>query len=609
MIYIIDELKLIDVTLETALRSLRSEPSPDKLREVLQLPQFEVIVEQILDFEKGSDGELTVNYLKDVSLLLSLVSAVRECNIEQHIQAERNMIYLAFAYDHHNYARYNTYQNVYLSYLKQIDHPAFHDLKSKGIGGSITGDKFSAIHGDLFTELFNKETKGTAGPFRSGFSTDIDAVNCWVNTIHIHTLLRKELHKCLHIKTSSKHKEITPRGIKTHVDHVKSLKQKLYGYGIDPFSNECPRHMPTGKIIEAAIVSDMLRAPELGMSQYKAFIADRLIKGKVTFYAPIKKNNLKTGIKKIKKSRKAEDVLKEDCQAFGTIIAKALTIEEAFHYPITSIPLSIATLEGDLRQSEKASFRNFLINNSNAATNSIPKRATWLIDGLAAIQSLKSKETYGEWIESLLRFITPPEIAECLLIGMVNDTYQELSTKNNTRKKRGEDHIRTVLEGFEQHMPTGIKWNEFLRNAKNKEELINIIVRFVKSCRGQQLIGPSFIVTAGDKVYRFQEGQERITECNHEEADTQMILFAYQETSDIVVVAKDTDVLILLIWAYSHFDIKYDWFLKYDAEKYANIRTICEYLGKDVCESIIAFHAITGSDTTSYFSYWKSKDI
>ena len=185
-------------------------------------------MERVLIFEKGSDVELTVNYLKDVSLLLSLVSVLRECNIEQHLQTEMNMIYLAFAYDHQNYARYNTYQNVYLSHLEQTDHPEFHVLKIKGIGGNITGEKFSAIHGNLFTEFFNKETKSTAGPFRSGFSADSDAVNCWVKTIHIHTLLRNELHKCLHMKTGSRHKETTPRVIRIHVEHVKNLKQKLW---------------------------------------------------------------------------------------------------------------------------------------------------------------------------------------------------------------------------------------------------------------------------------------------------------------------------------------------------------------------------------------------
>ena len=127
------------------------------------------------------------------------------------------------------------------------------------------------------------------------------------------------------------------------------MKQKLCGYDIDPFTNDVPRHLPTGKIIEAAIVSDIIRASELGFSQYKAFINDRLIKGTVKFYTPIKKNKVNTGIKKMKRSCKAEDILKEDCQAFGTNIVKALTLDEFFQYPITSVPLSIATLDGDLR--------------------------------------------------------------------------------------------------------------------------------------------------------------------------------------------------------------------------------------------------------------------
>ena len=71
------------------------------------------------------------------------------------------MTFLSFAYDHHNYTRYNTYQNVYLSDLKQSNHAAFEQLQSKGMDGSITGEQVSVIHGDLITELFNKETKGS----------------------------------------------------------------------------------------------------------------------------------------------------------------------------------------------------------------------------------------------------------------------------------------------------------------------------------------------------------------------------------------------------------------------------------------------------------------
>ena len=152
------------------------------------------------------------------------------------------------------------------------------------------------------------------------------------------------------------------------------------------------------------------------------------------------------------------------------------------------------------------------------------QKASWLTDGSAAVQSLKSRDIYGEWIENPIRFITPPEAAECLLVGMVNDAYQEQSTKNNTREKRGEDHMKTVTEGFEQHMPAGMKWSEFLRNAKNKEELINIIMKLIKPNKGRQLINSPFIVTVGDKFYEFQEDQDKVNKCNHEEADTRIIL-------------------------------------------------------------------------------------
>ena len=132
--------------------------------------------------------------------------------------------------------------------------------------------------------------------------------------------------------------------------------------------------------------------------------------------------------------------LKKDCQAFGTIIVKALTVDEAFQYHITSVSLFIATPDGDLLQSGKVSLRNFVINNLNATKNCIPEKASWLKDGLAAVQSLKSKDTFGEWIENLIRFITPNEVVECLLVGAVNYTYQKLSIKNSTQQRREENH-------------------------------------------------------------------------------------------------------------------------------------------------------------------------
>ena len=52
------------------------------------------------------------------------------------------------------------------------------DLRENGSGGSITGDKFSAKHGDLIIEMtVNREVKVRGRPMQSGYSTDLDARN------------------------------------------------------------------------------------------------------------------------------------------------------------------------------------------------------------------------------------------------------------------------------------------------------------------------------------------------------------------------------------------------------------------------------------------------
>ena len=89
------------------------------------------------------------------------------------------------------------------------------------------------------------------------------------------------------------------------------------------------------------------------------------MEGKKSFLEPICKVKLKTGSKKKKKVLKSLSVLKEnykeDCQAFGLFVNKTEKLAEAFKYPITSVPLAVATLylpKSTLYQSDKAGLRN-----------------------------------------------------------------------------------------------------------------------------------------------------------------------------------------------------------------------------------------------------------
>ncbi len=89
-----------------------------------------------------------------------------------------------------------------------------------------------------------------------------------------------------------------------------------------------------------------------------------LSKGNVDFFQPIKKVKLPTGFKKEKKVPKVMTVLKQDIQALGTMLSNSVDLHITFKYPLTAVPLSIATPEGELRQSPKNDFRNFMVEES-----------------------------------------------------------------------------------------------------------------------------------------------------------------------------------------------------------------------------------------------------
>ena len=100
------------------------------------------------------------------------------------------------------------------------------------------------------------------------------------------------------------------------------------------------------------------------------------MEGKKSFFEPICKVRLKTGSEKKKKVLKSLSVLNEDCQAFGLLVNKTEKLAEAFKYPITSVPLAVATPESTLHQSDKAGLNNYIINLSKSSSHKYPRDAS-----------------------------------------------------------------------------------------------------------------------------------------------------------------------------------------------------------------------------------------
>ena len=72
-------------------------------------------------------------------------------------------------------------------------------------------------------------------------------------------------------------------------------------------------------------------------------------------------------------------------------------------------------------------------------------------------------------------------------------------------------------------------------------------------------------------IFFLPAGNHVISGWNHKDAATRLVLHDSKVDSDVAVVCKDTDVLILMIWAYSKLNKTNNWYFKNDNEKFADI--------------------------------------
>ena len=163
------------------------------------------------------------------------------------------------------------------------------------------------------------------------------------------------------------------------------------------------------------------------------------------------------------------------------------------------------------------------------------------------------------------------------------------------RQERGTSSTKFNITGFEQNMPQGDTWQELLNDNEYKDQLIVMIKQYVMEfASGILPRSVPFIITSREKDYFVSPaGNKVVSVFDHEEADSRLVLLASKVDSDVVVVCKDTDVLILMIWAYSKLNITNNWYLKYDHEKFADIRKICSYLGKTLSLNLLKIYALT----------------
>ena len=198
-------------------------------------------------------------------------------------------------------------------------------------------------------------------------------------------------------------------------------------------------------------------------------------------------------------------------------------------------------------------------------------------------------------------------------LDIIWDRYLPDSLKSSTREKRGRGIRVQVLPSI--LMPSNFK--KFLLVADNKVRLF----AFLAGQLAQLHMEGKLIITAIDNTaitsLQIPYPADMITSCNHEEADSCLLLHATHCLATgherIMVITVDLDVVVLAIFAAAALNPLYKleklWveFMVGKKRCYIPAHELVSTMGPEKARAMPIFHAITGCDTTSEFKGKKKK--
>ena len=144
----------------------------------------------------------------------------------------------------------------------------------------------------------------------------------------------------------------------------------------------------------------------------------------------------------------------------------------------------------------------------------------------------------------------------CLTITRTNVKEQERSDRAGSTAP-----LRIHIGEISQEMPRGRTYQEFLSNTKNKSQLLKKFTEYLTHENTQKDLGRTTFNIEKDTVLISQSQQQSLFTSNQEEADTRIAPHCSESSKPVLVKAKDTDILILMVYAFALTSSPYYWYL------------------------------------------------
>ena len=297
-----------------------------------------------------------------------------------------------------------------------------------------------------------------------------------------------------------------------------------------------------------------------------------------------------------------------------------MDLREVLSYPLSPLPLSLATQGGSLIKTNKAAMIPLLCGCVETSTlvsfNS--DTAAVMIDGMALLRTVKQCDipnTFAGLADYILQRVTD-NFRSFNRVDFVVDTYAAMSIKNLERSRRtsSQGALRQRIAGGNQSTPK--QFQKYLSVGRNKE----LVAFFLAQWQLQRNIdkipsGKVLIITAGQEcvTVKSTNGVIRASAIEylastHEEADTRLVLHTNHAADNgyetVVLKTPDTDVLVIACSVSHHIPCML--LLEIGAGnncRMVDVTAVGCKLDVPVCNALPGLHAFAGCDSTSTFAF------
>ena len=436
----------------------------------------------------------------------------------------------------------------------------------------------------------------------------------------------------LPVDGTSIHKDCSPSRIARCEKSVQEVQETIASW-VDPFAEGTESddllNISSGVVAPPNVKKDLMHARTVGEEEFQKFVENRLKTSNVGFFEPLSKLKLETFStvlrKKIVKVKGKDIVVRADRHLMARMLVVAqsrkMDLQEVLTHELGPVPWSIACVDGSLVKTAKSTLLAVL-ENDLPAVDHVQRNAAWMVDAMAVLQSLTvAPGTFADLALSVFTIVTAPFANGARRVDFVVDQYPRVSIKACERGRRATQGVlRVEITHRQQKCPT--QWKKFLSVNSNKVGVAAFLAKeWAMPDFAPRLHGRSLYVTYGNACSLLTSADGQVVDvtpvedlrCNHEEADTRLILHARHACENgeraIVIRSPDTDVAILAVFHFPQLQLAargecVQVFFRTGTKhrlRYIDIDALSTRPDRTVSGALSGLHALTGCDSTSAF--------